>query len=88
MKEYLERVTLLQAKTHDPKSHLNGKGILSVKQRGVVERPPEFPFIFSIPSPLSVWSVLVSVLLSLCSVQSLRIWDLNFNPRGVFQEMN
>ena len=38
VKECSDRITLLQAGTHDPKSHLHGQVILSVKQRGAVER--------------------------------------------------
>jgi hypothetical protein len=30
-KEYVDRIVLLQSCTHTPKSHLSGKGILSVK---------------------------------------------------------
>ena len=37
-KEYSDRIVLLQAGTHTPESHLGGKGILSVKQRGAVAR--------------------------------------------------
>jgi hypothetical protein len=38
VKEYADRIVLLQSGNHTPESHLHGLGILSVKQRGAVER--------------------------------------------------
>jgi hypothetical protein len=38
LKEYSDRVVLLQSGVHTPESHLGGKVILSVKQRGAVKR--------------------------------------------------
>ncbi len=38
VQDFRDRVVLLQAGAHDMKSHDESKGILSVKQRGAVER--------------------------------------------------